>query len=305
MKSITSQFEMVPLEQIVDGESFRHSTDEDSITKLTESMKVSGLLQPVAVTLIDGGRYRIVFGHRRVAAARYLDWKKIEVIILEGENLDALGILENVQRVDLTPAELGLAMKQLVDSGNWKQVELAGMLGKSKIEISRLVKLGDLVREYGDRVSFTKLPVSTYWELLDTPELLILAEDGKWNQQRARKEAKQYKKLKEVAEPSGPSSNQLTLIEKPSSKKYHLKNQNFDTYEPITFFDGGFEIHPFRYARDLSLDIESVCEKITELQNRLDHVIEILRHYQGQRNERGRDFDFETAATVMETLDEE
>lgn len=274
----------IPLRRIVDGESYRLIIDKDKIKELAASMKASGLLQLPMVTKIEGDQYKIVFGNRRMTAARYLGWKEIEVMVMSGDDSKILGVLENLQREDLTQREEALAVKSLSDAGKWSQDQLATMVGKNKSTISKMIKLGNLIEEYGEAVAFTKLPISTYLELVDTPELLILAEDGNWIQKTARQQVKEFKQRNNKANVTANTTGAL-------SKRKRRIPQKLENYEPVFTFNGGFEINPFRFSRDLSMDTEAVIEKLQELQDKVGHLIEVLRQFQSRSDKKGDSFE--------------
>lgn len=289
----------VPLDKIVDGDQIRLKNDEDSIRELAESIKTCGLLQPPGVKKIKGDKYMTVFGSRRIAAVRSLDWKEISVILITGKDPLVYTLVENLQRKDLTTQEQALTVKKLVDSEKWNQAQLAEMIGKNKSYISRMAKLGELIKAHFGEVPLTKLPPATIcWELLDTPELLIPAADGNWSQQKARKKAKE---LKEPGEKRKSKAHSVVSSENdpapatPPQPQY----QDLSLYEPIRCFDGGFEIQRFLFTRDSGMDTEAVIEKMQELQNNLDSAIDILRQHQSQKADSERQ---ESDQTIIDQM---
>ena len=76
--------------------------DDEELQELAESIKDSGLLQPIKVRPIGQERYELVYGHRRVAAMRLLGWIKCESIVEEVSNHESLvqSLVENLQRLN-------------------------------------------------------------------------------------------------------------------------------------------------------------------------------------------------------------
>jgi ParB family chromosome partitioning protein len=95
-----------------------HSLREhlDGIEELAASMLEVGLLQPIGVALLPSGKFRIIFGQRRLAPARLLGWSAIPCSLrVEVDEADALvaAVAENVVRRDLTPKERAAALRAL------------------------------------------------------------------------------------------------------------------------------------------------------------------------------------------------
>lgn len=95
---------------------FRQTFDEEKLRELSESIRQIGLKQPILVRpVVD--RFQVVSGERRLRAAKLLGWTSISAVVQDLSNLDAAigGLVENVQREDLTPIERACAFKQLND----------------------------------------------------------------------------------------------------------------------------------------------------------------------------------------------
>ncbi|ACT69000.1 ParB/RepB/Spo0J family partition protein [Neorickettsia risticii] len=125
--------------------------DEASIAELEESIKKNGLIQPIIVRKF-GERYKLVAGERRLRAMRNLGEETIPSIVREFTDKSSLevAIVENIQRKDLTPLEEAEAYKRLIDEFNYKHVELAGIVGKSRSHVTnhlRILSLPERVKE--------------------------------------------------------------------------------------------------------------------------------------------------------------
>lgn len=130
----------------------RRRFDEEGLAELADSIRESGLLQPVLVTR-EGERYRILAGERRVRAARMAGLTKVPVLLREGlsdrDHL-LLALVENVQRRDLTALEEAEAYRNLRDEFGLTQDEVAARVGKDRATVAnalRLLKLPAAVRE--------------------------------------------------------------------------------------------------------------------------------------------------------------
>ncbi|MFI5197897.1 MAG: ParB/RepB/Spo0J family partition protein [Thermoanaerobaculia bacterium] len=129
----------------------RRSFDDTGIEELSQSIRRTGILQPVLVTR-EGGRFRVVAGERRVRAARRAGLAEVPVIIREGvtdrDHL-LLALVENVQRRDLTALEEAEAYRHLKDDFGLTQEDVAERVGKDRTTVAnalRLLKLPAAVR---------------------------------------------------------------------------------------------------------------------------------------------------------------
>jgi len=127
----------------------RKSFDDENLEELSTSINEHGLIQPITVVQRDDG-YMIVAGERRFRALVQLGKEDIPVIVREyGDiQIDALALVENIQREDLNVVEESLAMKNLLELENISQKTLAKRLGKTQSTIAnklRLLKLDNRV----------------------------------------------------------------------------------------------------------------------------------------------------------------
>ena len=92
----------------------RKEFDETALNELAESIKTHGIIQPLVVTPF-GDKFRIVAGERRYRASKIAKLSKIPVIVRNHEMLEELEIalVENVQRVDLSPLEQAVSIVKL------------------------------------------------------------------------------------------------------------------------------------------------------------------------------------------------
>jgi ParB family transcriptional regulator, chromosome partitioning protein len=124
----------------------RATFDPAGLDALAGSIGSVGLLQPLIVRPIDGGRYELVAGERRWRAAQKAGIDRVPAVIRtspEDERLQA-ALIENMVREDLNPVEEARACAALVDDLGISKEELARRVGRSRAAISNLIRLLDL-----------------------------------------------------------------------------------------------------------------------------------------------------------------
>jgi ParB family chromosome partitioning protein len=130
---------------------------------LAASIKEEGLIEPLTVTAIDGGKFLILTGHRRFRAIKQLGLEKVEVIVRAPENDDrrrVKSLISNIQREDVPPLELAEALNALTDEIGLGQGEIAKRIGKTKAWISDVLTLLDLPKPLREKVQTSELSVS-------------------------------------------------------------------------------------------------------------------------------------------------
>ncbi len=113
----------------------RANVDEDALDELAASLRDHGQLQPIGVKEKIDGRYEVVFGSRRTRAARLIAWDEIEGALIEmspSHSSDAKKLIENVQRLDMTPIEEAYGLTDLIGDGEINVRELQRQTGKSR-----------------------------------------------------------------------------------------------------------------------------------------------------------------------------
>ncbi len=129
----------------------RREHTPESLNELTLSVKRHGVLQPIIVIKYGKG-YRIVAGERRWRAAKAAGQKDIPAVVRSLQELEQIevALIENIQRVDLSPLEQALTVYKLQQQFNLSLEEIANKLGKAASTISnltRLLQLPDDTRE--------------------------------------------------------------------------------------------------------------------------------------------------------------
>lgn len=131
----------------------RREFNSEELGELQESLKASGLLQPVTVRRRQGkDGFELIAGERRLRAAMKLGWKEIPAIIKEIDDraVLTLALVENLQRTDLNPIEEGEGYHRLSHEFGLTQQQIAETVGKDRTTIAnmlRLLQLPDAVRK--------------------------------------------------------------------------------------------------------------------------------------------------------------
>jgi ParB family chromosome partitioning protein len=124
----------------------RTRMDEASLAELADSIRVRGVIQPIVVRPVEGGRYEILAGERRWRAARLAGQAQVPALIREVPDDVALGIglIENIQREDLNCIEEGNGLKRLIDEFKLTHEEVARAVGRSRAAVTNLLRLLEL-----------------------------------------------------------------------------------------------------------------------------------------------------------------
>jgi ParB family chromosome partitioning protein len=134
---------MVPVEGLLaNPHQPRKTFNEDGLEELAASIRENGVLQPILVRRVDED-YQIVAGERRVRAARLADVEEIPALVCTLAEADSMrvALLENIQRENLDPIEEAEAYRAIMDHYGASHGELASMLGKSRPQVSNMLRL--------------------------------------------------------------------------------------------------------------------------------------------------------------------
>ncbi len=127
----------------------RRQFDEESLLSLAESIRARGMIQPVLVRPLAGGRYELVAGERRWRAARIAELEAIPAVVRDRADADSLelAVIENMSREDLNPVEEARACTGLVEELGLTREEVGLRVGRSRVAVSNLMRLLDLPDE--------------------------------------------------------------------------------------------------------------------------------------------------------------
>ena len=121
----------------------RTRMDEGSLFELAESIKSQGVMQPVLVRPLTGGRYEIIAGERRFRAAALAGLDALPVLVKDvpDESAAIMALIENIQREDLNPLEEAQGLQRLTQEFGLTHEEAAKAVGRSRSAASNLLRL--------------------------------------------------------------------------------------------------------------------------------------------------------------------
>jgi ParB family transcriptional regulator, chromosome partitioning protein len=127
----------------------RRRFEQNSLDALAGSLAESGVLQPVLVRPLAGGRYELVAGERRWRAAQIAGLQRVPAIVREREDASALeaALVENMAREDLNPIDEARACAALVEELGLTREDVGRRVGRGRVAVSNLVRLLDLPDE--------------------------------------------------------------------------------------------------------------------------------------------------------------
>jgi ParB family chromosome partitioning protein len=144
----------IPIDQISPNPyQPRKTFNEASIEELARSVREHGIVQPLVVTKIGDGKYRLIAGERRFRAAQRAGLSHVPVVVKEkisDSDVLQVALIENIQREDLNPIEEAYAYHQLHEDFNLTQEEISKRVGKERSTVAnflRLIKLPDSVKK--------------------------------------------------------------------------------------------------------------------------------------------------------------
>ncbi len=139
----------------------RTQVDEPALEELAASIRATGVLQPIMVRAVPGGRYQLIAGERRWLASQKAGKATIPAMVRQVSNEQAMEmtIIENLQREDLNPIEQANAFDRLSREFGLTQEQISVRTGKERSSVAnflRLLRLPDQVQAYvaGGHLSF-------------------------------------------------------------------------------------------------------------------------------------------------------
>lgn len=121
----------------------RRDFDEQSLNDLAGSIKLHDIIQPVTVSKMTNGKYRLVSGERRLRAAKIAGIKDIPAYVRQTNDaqLLELALLENLQREDLNAMEVSLSYKRMMEELDYTQEQVAERMGKDRSTVANFIRL--------------------------------------------------------------------------------------------------------------------------------------------------------------------
>lgn len=134
----------VSLDQIeINPNQPRKNFDETSLSELAASIKMHNIIQPLTVSAIGNGKYRLIAGERRYRAAKIAGLKDVPVYVRQANDsqLLELALLENLQRENLNAIEIAISYKRLMDDLDYTQEQVAERMGKERTTVTNYIRL--------------------------------------------------------------------------------------------------------------------------------------------------------------------
>jgi ParB family chromosome partitioning protein len=246
----------------------RHFLEEESLVGLADSIRARGVLQPVLVRPLVGGRYELIAGERRWRAARMAELDTVPAVVRVQDDAQSLelALIENMAREDLNPVEEARACAALVEELGLSREEVGLRVGRSRVAVSNLIRLLDLPDEALELIERRQLTEGH-------GRALLLAEDHAQRRALARAAADaqwSVRELESCARAAG--SERASRPRRVGQKRTHHPDQQAtaeriaDTLESV--FGREIDVVPARTGYRVQLEVESV-EDALELARRL------------------------------------
>ena len=198
----------IPLDQVEPNpDQPRRNARGADIAVLAASIGEKGLLQPINVREVAPDRFQIVAGERRYWAFHALERETIPALVIDTDDVQALALIENAQRVDLHPIDLATTLARLIGDKGLTQEQAAVLIGKSQEYEARLLGIlrlpARILEEAPDQPAVS---VSLLMELAELPDedaqLALWARAGNGLTVKEVRGAKQERKAARPASPS-------------------------------------------------------------------------------------------------------
>jgi ParB family chromosome partitioning protein len=164
----------------------------ESLQELADSISAQGVVQPIVVRPIGGGRYEIIAGERRWRAAQLAGLQEMPVVIrdVSDQAAMAMALIENIQRENLNALEQANALQRLTEEFGLTHQQAADAVGRSRTAVTNLLRLLELEDEVKEMIGLGEL------EMGHARALLALT--GNAQREAARKVAAQGLSVRET-----------------------------------------------------------------------------------------------------------
>lgn len=172
----------LPISQVEPGlNQPRKRFDPDSLSELADSIRIHGVIQPLTVRRLSSGYYQIIAGERRWRAAKQAGLDEIPAVIIEADDRKVmeLGLIENLQREDLNPAEEARGYQTLMTEYGLTQEQVAQRMGKSRPAVTNALRLLNLPEDLMALVEDGNLSAGHARALLGAPNQTLQRQAAK------------------------------------------------------------------------------------------------------------------------------
>ena len=203
----------------------RSRFEDDTLGALADSIAASGVVQPLIVRELSGGSYELIAGERRWRAAQIAGVERVPVVIRDSDEADRLevALIENMVREDLNPVEEARACAALVEDLGLSKEELGRRVGRSRPQISNLIRLLELPDEVLGMLESGELTEGHGRAVLQVPDhadrrrLGRKARDQQWSVRQTEAGARSLSKANR-RKPKGLSAEEAEAIEQVASR---------------------------------------------------------------------------------------
>ena len=162
----------LPISQVEPGlNQPRKRFDPEALAELADSIREHGIIQPLTVRRLSSGYYQIIAGERRWRAAKQAGLDEVPAVIIEADDRKVMeiGLIENLQREDLNPAEEARGYQVLMEEYGMTQEQVAQRMGKSRPAVTNALRLLNLPEDLMALVEEGKLSAGHARALLGAP----------------------------------------------------------------------------------------------------------------------------------------
>jgi ParB family transcriptional regulator, chromosome partitioning protein len=134
----------IPVDQVEPNpKQPRRDFDEQTLKELADSIKLHDIVQPITVSKLPSGKYRLISGERRWRAAKMAGLKDIPAYLRHANDAELLelALLENLQREDLNAMEVALSYKRMMEELDYTQEQVAERMGKDRSTVANFIRL--------------------------------------------------------------------------------------------------------------------------------------------------------------------
>ncbi len=155
----------------------RRSFDDGRLEELAASIRTQGVIEPVIVRAIAGGRFELIAGERRWRASRLAGLDEIPALVrtIDDRSAVAIALIENIQREDLSPLEEAQSLTRLIEEFKLTHQQVAEAIGRSRASVSNLLRLLELPAEIRSLLDERKLDMGHARALLTLPAARAVA----------------------------------------------------------------------------------------------------------------------------------
>ncbi len=178
----------------------RKNFNESNLQELAESIRETGVIQPLLVRDTDGTHttYEIIAGERRYRAAKIVSLQTLPCIVMKIDDTTAheVALIENIQREDLNPMEEALGYQKIIDTFGYTQDQMAQKVGKSRSHIANVLRLLNLPQQVQHHISDGNISLGHAKVLVGVENAPSLAKKIIDENMNVRETEKYVKKLK-------------------------------------------------------------------------------------------------------------